>query len=467
VKRFLFCVSMILAGCGGADHRMMSSEAGDSMRLVRIPITELAKGFSREFRFDRESLRDDRWAFGWIDRRQIPLMAPETRASLTEVDAKTFREHVIDPETLEPMPRRTQTLVGASEPHHNTAALQAELTRLAHQYPTLTSLFSIGKSVKGRDVWALKIARDAASDNGNPKMLYLANIHGDETTGRELMIYLARLLLDSYGKDARLTRLVDTTQIFIVPGANPDGWEARRRFNANDFDLNRRFPDMSSDSEDSPLGRPIEVANVMRLHETNHFQLAANLHGGIICVNIPWDTRPNVGALKFEDDALMYPWAVEYAAANPEMADYNGGSFVNGVTYGYEWYEVDGGMQDWATYYRGSIHATLELSYVKWPDAAELPEYWEQNRESLVRYAEHAADGIHLELMDETGAPIVGAKVSVEGLRPLVFETNVIHRLALDGDRRVMVEAEGYAPKKMTVRAKRFDGALERVIMRR
>jgi len=46
-------------------------------------------------------------------------------------------------------------------------------------------------------------------------------MHGDETVGRELMIYLARELLDQHGSTGRLTRLVDNARIFIMPSMKP------------------------------------------------------------------------------------------------------------------------------------------------------------------------------------------------------------------------------------------------------
>ena len=55
---------------------------------------------------------------------------------------------------------------------------------------------------------------------------YVANMHGDETLGRELVIFVAQYLLENYGSDARVTRLVNTTDIFLMPSLNPDGYEA-------------------------------------------------------------------------------------------------------------------------------------------------------------------------------------------------------------------------------------------------
>ena len=49
-------------------------------------------------------------------------------------------------------------------------------------------------------------------------------MHGDETVGRQLLIYLAEYLLEQYGKNSRITQLVDNTEIYLMPTMNPDGF---------------------------------------------------------------------------------------------------------------------------------------------------------------------------------------------------------------------------------------------------
>jgi carboxypeptidase D len=98
---------------------------------------------------------------------------------------------------------------------------------LISTYPHLAKLHSIGKSVQNRDLWVLEISENVHNRSlVEPMFKYVANMHGDETLGRELVIFLAQYLLENYGSDARVTRLVNTTDIFLMPSLNPDGYEA-------------------------------------------------------------------------------------------------------------------------------------------------------------------------------------------------------------------------------------------------
>lgn len=99
---------------------------------------------------------------------------------------------------------------------------------LQQEYPNLARLHSIGKSVEGRELWALEISENVqARAFGKPMVKYVANMHGDESVGRQLMIYLAQYLLKNYD-DERIGKLVNNTDIFLMPSMNPDGFEKSR-----------------------------------------------------------------------------------------------------------------------------------------------------------------------------------------------------------------------------------------------
>lgn len=259
--------------------------------------------------------------------------------------------------------------------------IAGKLQDLAAAFPQTAQLFSIGKSSQGRDLWVVKISRPARTHINKPEFKYIANMHGDEIVGRELMVRLIEDLLKADGKDPWITKLIDDVDIYILPSMNPDGAAVARRANGRRVDLNRDFPDFStSDNVNTPEGREPETQAVMRWQASRRFRLSANFHGGAEVVNYPWDTASN----PHPELSVVKNLSLEYARRAP----YIGAStaFRNGIVNGYEWYEVDGGMQDWSSYWHGDLQVTIELSRQKWPSYGQVDGYYLQNRDALINF---------------------------------------------------------------------------------
>lgn len=129
---------------------------------------------------------------------------------------------------------RKRPLIGAVDigrvdlSHHYHYEDVLELSEaLASQYPSLVQHYSVGKSVEGRDLLVLKISENVAQrDECEPMVKYVANMHGDETVGRALMVALAQYLVVAYHQgDPRVVKLLNTTEVHLMPSMNPDGFE--------------------------------------------------------------------------------------------------------------------------------------------------------------------------------------------------------------------------------------------------
>jgi len=426
---------------------------------IRISVNLLNDDFVQNTNFEQDSIWDDEYAFGYIDGESLSDVLNDYPELVDVLDEDAFRRHPFDRKTLKIL----SDPPGAKEyeDYHDYAELTAELEHIESEYPELAQLFTAGKSVDRKELWYMKLSDNVASDEPEPKLLYIANMHGDETVGRELMIYLIRLLVTKHGDDPYLTHLVDNAQIFIMPSMNPDGFERARRYNANGVDLNRDFPDFINDPNDTPTGRAIETQHIMRMHDEHHFHLAVNYHGGALCINIVWDSQPNTEGNKFAEDELQFAIAREYTEANEPM--YNGG-FDHGLTYGYEWYPIHGGMQDWATYYRQSMHAAIELSNTKYPNASQLPRYWEDNRDAMIDYLYRGLRGLHLKVVNEQGLAVPNVQMTWSG-RTLSYPTGLINRMTSDGEQDFVLEAEGYQSAEFKLDAKLFDGLFQPVVL--
>ncbi len=106
---------------------------------------------------------------------------------------------------------------------YSYAETVATVKKLEKTFPELCDAAVIGKSLQGRDLWALSLGNKKTGPlDGKPAMYVDGNIHGNEIQGTEICLYLAWTLLNRYGSDRRATELLDTRTVYIVPTVNPD-----------------------------------------------------------------------------------------------------------------------------------------------------------------------------------------------------------------------------------------------------
>lgn len=176
------------------------------------------------------------------------------------------------------------------------------LHNIAISYPSITHLYSIGKSVENRDLWVMEITKEPGQHvPGKPEFKYVANMHGNEVVGKEMLLLLTKYICERYLVDKRITKLVNNTRIHFLYSMNPDGYEISQegdassmhgRANANGIDLNRNFPDQYGTDKYNKITEP-EVAAVMNWTLSIPFVLSANLHGGSLVANYPYDDNEN------------------------------------------------------------------------------------------------------------------------------------------------------------------------------
>ncbi|KAI3380172.1 hypothetical protein SNEBB_007232 [Seison nebaliae] len=223
------------------------------------------------------------------------------------------------------------------------------MKQIEKKCPYITYSYDLSlSSVRGHPLKVLVISDNPKEHEiGEPEFKYVANMHGNEVVGRELVLALAMYLCDEYIKgNADIISLVDSTRIHLLPSLNPDGWEIavesewddqnkdfksvkemlkfhgvtdyiKGRRNDNNVDLNRNFPDVDQieffyqekniHTANSFLQReameqlkrgydcvnqrfqPETIATIYWLLSNDAFVLSGNLHGGDLVVNYPYD----------------------------------------------------------------------------------------------------------------------------------------------------------------------------------
>lgn len=187
---------------------------------------------------------------------------------------------------------------------------------------------------------------------------------------------------------------------------NPDGYEqsdknGRKdwiigRNNAHDVDLNRNFPDAFKPQEGTPNAEP-ETSSVIKWLNSIPFVLSANLHGGSLVANYPYDNNRD-GTVKMsptQDNDFFVFVSQLYSNTHPimhldnplwECQDTVPDKFDHGITNGAAWYNVPNGMQDYNYAFTNCFDITLEMGCQKFPVDELLPLYWEQNRDAMILF---------------------------------------------------------------------------------
>jgi hypothetical protein len=352
--------------------------------------------------------------------------------------------------------------------YHTPATIVSNLQAYHAAYPDTTQLIQIGSSVQNRPIYALRISDNPTLDEDEPAFFYQGQMHGNEPVGAEMTLYFISHLLENYSASpanptqTRATQLVNDIDFFIVPTINPDGLNANSRNNANGVDLNRNFPDRfgrGTVANPTPMGfvfdnptphttgRQLETRLAMQFMQDHTFVNGANFHTGALVVNYPWDANGNFFAdyAAAPDDTLLRDISLTYSQPNSPM--YNSSSFPQGVTNGDDWYEVYGGQQDFAYAYLGSMHVTVELSNSFRPSQSTLPTLWNNNRESMLAYAQTTHYGVRGLITRSTDGQPVYAKVAVaNNAQPIISDPDVgnYHRMLMPGTYSFTFSAPGY-----------------------
>ncbi len=311
------------------------------------------------------------------------------------------------------------------------AELTADLQAWATTYSSIAELVSIGQSVYGRDIWAMKITDNPTVEEFEAEVQWIGAHHGDETIGMAVSYYMIEYLLENYGTDPEVTWLVNEREITIIPLINPDGYVNGSRYNGNGTDLNRNYLCPNGSNAGSAFSEPETQA-------LRAFDL---------------DKRP-VTSLTFHSGAVYvnYLWDYTYAATPDEpmiitISDVYGALSSLPVTNGADWYVADGTCQDWCYEARGEIDTTIELSVTKDPPASQIDPIFNDNRPAMLYQARMSGRGIRGLVTDaETGDPI-SATISIPQIGKDIYtdpDVGDYHRMVETGTYTVVCSADEY-----------------------
>ncbi|MEV4431818.1 M14 family metallopeptidase [Streptomyces sp. NPDC049585] len=143
--------------------------------------------------------------------------------------------------------------------YHNYAEATAEIDADVAAHPNLMSKQVIGKSYEGRDIVAVKVTNNATRTTptgaAKPEVLFTHHQHAREHLTVEMALYLLKEFGTQYGKDARVTKMLDSRVVWIVPDLNPDGGEYDIATGSYRSWRKNRQPNAGSNSRGTDLNR--------------------------------------------------------------------------------------------------------------------------------------------------------------------------------------------------------------------
>jgi len=274
---------------------------------------------------------------------------------------------------------KLRALSGINGAYHSYKELEADLEALERSYPQQAQVFTIGTTLENRKIYALKVSDNVSQDEDEPEVLFMGCHHAREWISVEVPLLLGRYLLENYATDANIRRIVNQSEVWVVPLLNPDGleytihyyryWRKNRRLNADGsygVDLNRNYgyawgyDDRGSSPE--PTSEVFRGTAAFSEPETRairdfvmpkHFRAMISYHSFSQIILYPWGytTTPTDKELLLNEIA---------AAMSQLMKPANGRTYEYGEA-GASLYVTNGDATDWTFGTSGIPSYTIEL----------------------------------------------------------------------------------------------------------
>ena len=257
---------------------------------------------------------------------------------------------------------------GSMGGYYTFQEIEENIDELISLYPNIISeKISIGLSLEGRNIWALKVSDNPNINEQEPQALYTGLHHSREPMSYMNLFYFMHWLGENYETDLLAQHLVNNRELWFIPAINPDGLVynetiapeggGMQRKNTRDtcsstpigVDLNRNYGylwgyDNEGSSPDgcnetyrgtSPFSEP-ETQAVRDFVNQHDFKINFNYHS--------------------YSDLLIYPFGYEYENNAPQedidifieygqdMVQYNGYTLGTGPDL---LYPVNGDACDW------------------------------------------------------------------------------------------------------------------------
>lgn len=360
------------------------------------------------------------------------------------------------------------------EQYLNYNKIEAFILQLAEARPDIVRVFSIGKTLKGHNIYAVRLSTEDNLDQ-KPAVLFNGMHHAREIMTTEVTTDIIDWLVKHYDDPSTpfVSAWLQSLAIWVVPQLNSDGndivwsednwWRKNARGDGRGIwgvDLNRNYPFQwgsckgSSDNKNSDTyhgefaASEPETQAIMNLAKSQNMMFNISYHSYSEIVIGPYGCQN-----QFTPETQIVA-AVGQSLAQLLKTDDARSSYV----YGQAWqllYPVDGEDISWMYNEINTIPFVIEInssrqgfqpSYSKWRQSTV-----ERQRAGWQYFLHLASAGPQIRgrmLNASTGAPVNGS-VRVEGLRytnekPRRAQKGFYQKVLVPGSYSLIFEAEGY-----------------------
>jgi hypothetical protein len=255
--------------------------------------------------------------------------------------------------------------------YHNLSEVHLWMQNLEGAFPKLAKAIRYGTSAEGRALVALRVTGDATGPENKPALMITAATHGDEVITTEVLMEIVNHLINGYGTDPRLSKIVNDHDLYFIPVVNADGFAAVERYDSG-RDPNRSYP-FPGNEKAQPTA---SISAIMGF----------------------FASKKIVGSIDFHayGELVMYPWAYTRSSVDPnaELSFRTltaSMSEVNGYTHGAVarvLYTAQGSSADYYYWKKGVVALAIEIGRRKAPPPAQIPAYVTSQLESTWRFIE-------------------------------------------------------------------------------
>ncbi len=201
--------------------------------------------------------------------------------------------------------------------------IEALLAKWAKAGPGLLEYKVFGTS-NGKNNVYLRVSKAVSTGQSDlPKVLIDAGTHGDEWIGPAIVLGFMHHYISQYGKDAEITELINTRDVYFIPVVSPTGYSTKSR-DEEGQDPNRSFPLHGATPTTS-------ISNLMSLFRQVGFNATIDYHASGRMMLTPWgytSSQFDEGGLGAKQRTL-----VAEMVASQTGSKYRWGSIVSMVGY--------------------------------------------------------------------------------------------------------------------------------------